>query len=105
MFKRLVLFAVILAAVIVFNASASTPRPPEVPRDYVVDLAGIFTKDTLYQLNASLRDLERKTTAQVLVLTVQSLAVKALKSSLSIRKKNGNSVKRAGTTEFLSSLL
>lgn len=73
MFKRLVLFAIIFATVIVFNASASTPRPPEVPRDYVVDLAGIFTKDTLYQLNTSLQDLERKTTAQVLVLTVQSL--------------------------------
>lgn len=73
MFKKLVLFAVIISAVIVFNASASTPRPPEVPRDYVIDLADIFTKDTLYQLNASLRDLERKTTVQVLVLTVQSL--------------------------------
>lgn len=73
MFKRIVLIAIILVTAVVLKAGASTPQPPEVPHDYVVDLAGIFTKDTLYQLNTSLQDLERRTTAQVLVLTVQSL--------------------------------
>ncbi len=56
-----------------FHASASTPRPPEVPRDYVTDLAGIFTRDTWHQLNSILQELERRTSAQVLILTVQSL--------------------------------
>jgi uncharacterized protein len=43
------------------------------PRDYVVDLAGIIRDDAKSELNAYLAELEQKTTAQVLVLTVQSL--------------------------------
>jgi uncharacterized protein len=43
------------------------------PRDYVVDLAGVIRSDVKSRLNASLQELEQKTTAQVLVLTVQSL--------------------------------
>ncbi len=54
-------------------AGASTPKPPAMPRDYVVDLAGILKPNVSQKLNAMLQELERKTTAQVLVLTVQSL--------------------------------
>ena len=54
-------------------AAASTPEPPAMPRDYVVDLAGIVRSDAKASLNAYLRELEQKTSAQVLVLTVKSL--------------------------------
>jgi len=54
-------------------AAASTPEPPAVPRDYVVDLAGVMPGDTQARLNAYLKELEQKTSAQVLVLTVETL--------------------------------
>lgn len=54
-------------------ASASTPEPPAVPPDYVVDMAGVMNGNVETRLNAVLRELERKTTAQVLVLTVETL--------------------------------
>jgi len=54
-------------------ALASTPEPPAVPRDYVVDLANIISAESQQQLNTFLRELEQKTSAQLLVLTVQSL--------------------------------
>ncbi len=71
MLKKFIIQAIILA--VAFNAFASTPQPPAVPRDYVTDLAGIVRGDVKNRLNASLQELERKTSAQVLVLTVQSL--------------------------------
>lgn len=52
---------------------AATPEPPPVPSNYVVDLAGIIRDDVESQLNSYLKELEQKTTAQVVVLTVQSL--------------------------------
>ena len=55
------------------DLAASTPEPPAVPRDYVVDLAGVINDNAKTQLNALLHELEQKTTSQVLVLTVQSL--------------------------------
>ncbi len=71
--KKIFILAVILAVAAALNATASTPEPPAVPRDYVTDLAGIINSDVKTRLNALLQELERKTTAQVLVLTVQSL--------------------------------
>ncbi len=65
--------AIILIAVCATFVNASSPQPPDVPRDYVVDLAGVIRSDVTNELNTSLRTLEQKTTAQVLVLTVQSL--------------------------------
>lgn len=73
MLKRLALSAVILSSVLVSNAGASTPAPPPVPRDYVIDLANIISSDVRTQLNSSLQNFERKTTSQMLVLTVRSL--------------------------------
>ncbi|GAB4535058.1 MAG: hypothetical protein Fur0020_02150 [Thermodesulfovibrionia bacterium] len=43
------------------------------PPDYVVDLAGIIHDDIERQLNAYLKELEEKTTAQVVILTIKSL--------------------------------
>lgn len=72
MFKKLITAAILLSCVI-FPAAASTPTPPAMPRDYVTDLAGVVHGDAKARLNALLHELEQKTTAQVLVLTVQSL--------------------------------
>jgi uncharacterized protein len=74
MLSRLFRAALLLAAVVFAAAAhASTPEPPAMPRDYVVDLAGVVRSDVKAQLNGYLLQLEQKTTAQVLVLTVQSL--------------------------------
>ena len=68
-------FFAVLACVLLISSfsAASTPQPPAIPRDYVVDLADILTPATEEKLNGLLQELERKTTAQVLVLTVQTL--------------------------------
>ncbi len=71
--NRLIIFALVLLPAFASLVAASTPEPPAVPRDYVVDLAGVMNDSTKSQLNALLLELEQKTTAQVLVLTVQSL--------------------------------
>jgi len=73
MYKRTFIAVILIAAACASVVNASTPQPPEVPRDYVVDLAGIVRSDLKNELNAYLQTLERKTTAQVLVLTVQTL--------------------------------
>jgi uncharacterized protein len=73
MHKRLVIAVVFFATICASIALASTPQPPAVPRNYVVDLAGVLRGDVKSQLNAYLRALAQKTTAQVLVLTVLSL--------------------------------
>lgn len=69
----LVILALVLSSLFSSFAAASTPEPPAVPRSYVVDLAGVIREDVRQQLNAFLLELEQKTTAQVLVLTIQSL--------------------------------
>jgi uncharacterized protein len=46
---------------------------PDTPGNHVVDLAGIVSDDVENQLNRYLTELEQKTTAQVAVLTVDSL--------------------------------
>jgi uncharacterized protein len=52
---------------------AVTPPLPAQPSQYVVDLAGVLDAGTQARLNARLKDLEVKTTAQVVILTVNSL--------------------------------
>jgi uncharacterized protein len=52
---------------------AVTPPLPAQPSHYVVDLAGVLDAGTQARLNALLKDLEAKTTAQVVVLTLDSL--------------------------------
>ncbi len=55
------------------GAVASTPPPPATPANYVVDLAGVINSRTKQQLDSLLHALERKTGAQLVILTVQSL--------------------------------
>jgi len=71
--KLVSIIAVVLFLLLVSFAVASTPEPPAVPRDYVVDLAGVMDNSVKSQLNALLLELEQKTTAQVIILTVRSL--------------------------------
>ncbi|MFQ5330463.1 MAG: TPM domain-containing protein [Thermodesulfobacteriota bacterium] len=52
---------------------AVTPEPPARPSAYVVDLAGVIGSNAERSLNTYLRELEVKTTAQVVVLTIKSL--------------------------------
>ncbi len=73
MYKRFLVAALFFMAVCSHLAAASTPKPPAIPRDYVVDLAGIIPEEVQARLNEYLQELEQKTGAQVLVLTVQSL--------------------------------
>ncbi len=54
-------------------AFASVPEPPPRPANYVVDLAGVINPNVENGLNSFLRDLEAKTGAQAIVLTVKSL--------------------------------
>jgi len=72
-FRRLFGFLLLPILILASAAFGATPAPPDAPRDYVIDLAGIIDRDATARLNAFLQELERKTTAQVLVLTVQSL--------------------------------
>ena len=59
-----------LSAAVTF---AVVPQVPQMPSNYVVDLAGIIDDRVENNLNGYLKELEQKTTAQVVVLTVQSL--------------------------------
>ena len=74
---RLRLSEMLLLILVLFSTSAlsfaATPEPPAAPPDYVVDLAGIISGDMQRRLNGYLRELEQKTTAQMVILTVQSL--------------------------------
>ncbi len=72
-FKKLAAAVILTVTVFAASAPASTPQPPAVPHDYVVDLAGVVPPEIQARLNAYLKELEQKTSAQVLVLTVQSL--------------------------------
>lgn len=67
------LFTALIIVLVSLVAEASTPQPPAVPRDYVTDLAGVVQSNVQARLNVMLRELEQKTSAQVLVLTVNSL--------------------------------
>lgn len=72
-YKVFFIFCFLFLASCFSLASAATPEPPAVPPDYVNDLAGIIKDDVRIKLNGYLQELEQKTTAQVVVLTVQSL--------------------------------
>ncbi len=62
------LFLCLLAASVSHSAGI-----PERPLNYVVDLAGIVDDTTENRLNGYLQQLEQKTTAQLVILTIKSL--------------------------------
>jgi len=59
---------------------AVTPPIPAHPSQYVVDLAGVMDAGARARLNGMLHDLEAKTTAQVVVLTLHSLEGEPIES-------------------------
>lgn len=70
-----------LLAIVFFMAPAVlavSPPVPDMPANYVVDLANIIDQGTEAKLNANLLELEQKTTAQVVVLTINSLEDESL---------------------------
>ena len=66
----LVLWCMLL---ITSTSFAVTPEPPASPASYVVDLAGIIPADVKARLNGYCKELEQKTTAQMVILTIKSL--------------------------------
>ncbi len=67
------IFFIVLFWAYPLSLPAVTPPVPAQPSQYVVDLAGVLDTDTRTRLNAILKDLEVKTTAQMVVLTLNSL--------------------------------
>lgn len=66
----------LIAAVIICLLVVSVALPaniPDKPQRYVVDLAGIVDDATENRLNGYLQELEQKTSAQLVVLTISSL--------------------------------
>jgi uncharacterized protein len=73
-FKSLFLIIFIICLFLVVTASfAVVPPIPQMPPDYVVDLAGIIDENVKTRLNRYLQELEQKTSSQVVILTVTSL--------------------------------
>jgi uncharacterized protein len=65
--------AVTMLAVAILMAGASRAQDiPAKPQEYVIDLAGVVDAATETRLNGYLQELERKTGAQMLVLTVKT---------------------------------
>jgi uncharacterized protein len=56
-----------------FVSVGRTANIPEKPQKYVVDLAGIINDAVENRLNGYLQELEQKTTAQMIVLTIPEL--------------------------------
>jgi uncharacterized protein len=72
-FKAFPLLLLTILLLYALPSWAVTPEPPARPSGYVVDLAGVIGANAERSLNTYLRELEVKTTAQVVVLTIKSL--------------------------------
>ncbi len=82
--KYLVLLVSICLCLLV-SASLAEIAIPERPLNHVVDLAGIIDADVEAGLNRYLLELEQKTTAQMIILTITSLEGESIEDvSLSI---------------------
>jgi uncharacterized protein len=76
-FKSLLL-GIIFCLFLASSSYAVVPPIPQMPSQYVVDLAGIINNDVEYRLNGYLKELEQKTTVQFIILTIQSLEGESL---------------------------
>ena len=70
---RPAVFLAILFLCLVVGSVSHATSVPEKPLRYVVDLAGMIDDATENRLNGYLRELEQKTTAQAVILTIPSL--------------------------------
>jgi uncharacterized protein len=66
-------FLTVLCLIVGATSLAHAAQVPALPADPVVDLAAIIDDSVKTQLNGYLRELEAKTTAQMAILTIQSL--------------------------------
>ena len=71
--NRVVLITFLLLCFLPGYLSATVPLIPDQPYNYVVDLEGIIDPQTEADLNRRLKELENRTSAQVVVLTINSL--------------------------------
>ncbi len=69
----LTIVVLLLLCPVAFGASGSVTPIPATPANYVVDQADILSPQVEGKINLFLKELEQKTTAQVVVLTVQSM--------------------------------
>ena len=70
---NLITFLSILCLFFLTGSFSQAVSIPETPGNYVVDLAGIIDNSIEAKLNQYLKELEQKTTAQLAILTVNSL--------------------------------
>ena len=70
--RHVVFFASLFLCLLIATIAHST-NVPEKPQRYVVDQAGIVDDTAENRLNGYLQELEQKTTAQMIVLTIPSL--------------------------------
>ena len=68
-----IFFLFLLVVALVAPSISVAVKVPDQPPNYVVDLAGIIDNQAEASLNAYLRELEQKTTAQMVILTITSL--------------------------------
>src|SRR5687768_12735090 len=72
--RRPVIRRAVIAAALIFGLAAHLPAAlPSAPDGYVTDAAGVLSDRTESALEATLADLDRKTRAQLAVVTVPSL--------------------------------
>lgn len=69
-FSVLLLIIIVSLSAVTFSYAVNVP---ERPYNYVVDLAGVVENNTEMKLNRYLQELEVKTTAQLVILTIKSL--------------------------------
>lgn len=78
----------LMAFIVPCGSQGAIPQPPERPGDYVVDLADVIKPDAEKEIAKLLRELEDKTSAQVAVLTFNSLEGEPIESfSISVVEK------------------
>lgn len=83
--SKLAFIILLLAIIITASSFAVQPPIPDKPFNHVVDLAGIIDENVEAGLNRYLLELEQKTTAQMIVLTITSLDGESIEDvSLSI---------------------
>lgn len=80
MIRQLITTLVLLLIVAAGPVFSATPEPPAQPSAPVVDLAGLVQADAKTRLNNMLRELEQKTGAEFVILTVNSLDGEGIES-------------------------
>ena len=65
--------SIIIFFTLVFSEASFAINIPSKPTNYVTDLASVIPEDLEKRINSLLKDLENKTSAQIFILTINSL--------------------------------